>query len=153
MKSSDPFVIVLQRWLELFMRSNVRSLIQFTKEYGLSMSQVGALFNIDHGQCGVAGIGEHLGVSSAAVSQMLQRLVAQGLVLRSEDPEDRRAKQVVLTDNGRRILEEVITARQGQLEHLSSTMTAGEKELVIAGFNILIVKARQFEQESELEVN
>ena len=153
MMSNDPFVNILQRWLELFMRSNVRSLIQFTKEHGLSMSQICALFNIDHEQCGVSGIGEHLGVSSAAVSQMLQRLVKQGLVLRSEDPEDRRAKQVVLTDKGRRILEEVITARQGQLEQLARAMTAVEKEQVVAAFNILIAKAAQFEQESELEAN
>jgi DNA-binding MarR family transcriptional regulator len=152
MKSSDPFVIVFQQWFELFMHSNVRSLIKFSKDHELSMSQVGALFKIDHQQSGVAGIGEHLGVTSAAASQMLQRLVEQGLVLRSEDPGDRRAKQVVLTEKGRCILDEVNMARQGQLAQLASTLTDVEKEQVIAAFNLLIAKAGQLEPESAFEV-
>ena len=43
------------------------------------------------GGCGVNDIGKGFGVSGAAVSQMVERLVQAGLVARVEDPDDRRA--------------------------------------------------------------
>jgi DNA-binding MarR family transcriptional regulator len=128
MKSSDPFVVTFTHLIEVFMRTNVRSMIQFTRESGVSMSQVGTLFNIDRTHCGVAGIGDDLGVSSAAASQMLQRMVEQGLVLRSEDPDDRRAKQVALTDKGRGILDQMMRAREDQLEKLAGALTPSERK-------------------------
>ena len=152
MKSIDPLVIALQKWLEVFMRSNMRSFIQFSKENNLSMSQVGALFGIDKERGGVSLIGEHLGMSSAAASQLLQRLVEEGLVLRTEDPTDRRAKKMVLTEKGRRFIDDMIALRQDQLERLSASLSASETDQIIAAFKILSAKAIQLEQQSELEV-
>ena len=76
MSSSDPFVQTLHRWIEVFMRRSMRNFIRFAKDSNLSMSQLGALFHLHHaGSTGVTDLGEHLGVSSAAASQMLERLV------------------------------------------------------------------------------
>ncbi len=93
MQSPDPFVLALQNWVGMFMHRSMRDSIRFAKENGLSMSQVGAMFHIRHGVDGVSDIGDDLGVTSAAASQMLERLVQAGLVTRTEDPHDRRAKQ------------------------------------------------------------
>jgi DNA-binding MarR family transcriptional regulator len=82
---------------------------------------------------------------------MLERLVQQELILRSEDPHDRRFKQIVLTDKGRRILQESLHARQGWLDDLAHTLSAGEKEQIVAALNILIDKANQLEQHPEPE--
>ena len=79
---------------------------------------------------------------------MLERLVQQGLILRKEDPNDRRVRQIVLTDKGRQILQESIAARQGWLENLSRTLTDSQREQVTAALNILIEKANQLEQSS-----
>ena len=85
------------------MHRSIRHLLRYARENGLSMSQFGALLHIHRmGSSGVTDLGDHLGVTSAAASQMLERLVQQGLILRTEDPNDRRVKQIVLTDKGLR---------------------------------------------------
>jgi DNA-binding MarR family transcriptional regulator len=147
MSNPDPLLPLLQEWHGMVMRRSMRSLIQHLKENDLSMSQIGALFQIDRGRSNVSDLAERLGISIAAASQMLERLVQQALIRRSEDPQDRRAKQLVLTEKGRRIIREVLEARQGWLEELAASMSASEKEQVAAAVGVLIDKTHQFEQQ------
>lgn len=108
------------------------------------MSHFGAIFHLHRsGSCGVTEIGEHLGVSSAAASQMLERLVQQGLVLRAEDPMDRRVKRIELTDKGGRVFRESIRARQGWLEDLAGSLSDEERQVVTSALEILILKVDQ----------
>lgn len=151
MQPVDPFIATLQEWIEVFMRRSMKNFILYSKENGLSMSQIGALFHIQRGASGVSDLGEGLGVTSAAASQMLERLVQQQLIVRSEDPHDRRVKQIVLTDKGRRTIQESIHARQSWLGDLAGTLSAGEKEQIVAALKILIDNARQLEKDPELE--
>jgi DNA-binding MarR family transcriptional regulator len=147
MQSDDLFVNTLGNWVEVFMRRSMHNFITYSKEKGLSMSQVGALLRIFRGgRSSVSDIGDNLGVTSAAASQMLERLVQQGLILREEDPDDRRVRQIVLTDKGRQILQESIAARQGWLENLAHTLSDSEREQITAALYILIEKANQLEQ-------
>jgi DNA-binding MarR family transcriptional regulator len=76
---------------------------------------------------------------------MLERLVQLQLITRSEDPIDRRVKQIVLTDKGRQILHEGIMANRNWIENLARTMSSEEQERVRKSLAILIEKARQFE--------
>ncbi|MBU1879001.1 MAG: MarR family transcriptional regulator [Chloroflexi bacterium] len=151
MPSTDPFVAALQDWIAIFMRRSMRNVILYSKKSGLSMSQLGALFCIHRGPSSVSDLGDDLGITSAAASQMLERLVQQELILRSEDPHDRRVKQIVLTDKGRRILQESLQARQSWLDDLTGTLSASEKEQIMAALNILIDRANQLEQPPEPE--
>jgi DNA-binding MarR family transcriptional regulator len=95
MQPTDAFENTLQKWVEVFMRRSMRSFIFYSKESGLSISQIGALFHIFRGASGVSDIGDDLGITSAAASQMLDHLVRLQLVLRSENQQDRRVKQLV----------------------------------------------------------
>lgn len=151
MQSIDPFIVTLGKWIEIFMRHSMRNVIHYSKVSGLSMSQIGAMFHIHRGASGVSDLGDDLGVTSAAASQMLERLVQSHLILRSEDPHDRRVKQLILTDKGRQILQESLHARQGWLDDLAGALSPGEKEQIITSLNILIGKASQLEQPSELD--
>ena len=129
------------------MQRSMRDFMGFARERGLSMSQLGALFHIHHrGSSGVSDLGDDLGVTSSAASQMLERLVHQGLILRSEDPSDRRVKHIVLTDKGLQVLHESIRARQSWLADLAETLSGSEKEDIIAALNILIDKADHLSQ-------
>jgi DNA-binding MarR family transcriptional regulator len=140
----DPFVVTLQKWLEVSMHRSVRHLICYARGSGLSMSQLGALFHIHRmGTSGVTDLGEHLGVTSAAASQMLERLAQQGLILRSEDPSDRRAKQIVLTDKGLQVLQESMRSRQNWLYNLAAALSDSEKETITAAMNVLIDRAQR----------
>ena len=146
MQSLNQFSSVLTEWSEVFMINSMRNLIHYSKENGLSMSQIGALFRVFHkGISAVSDIGEELGITCAAASQMVERLVQQGLILRSEAPTDRRMKQIVLTDKGRQVLQEIIYARQSWFGNLASALSESEKGQVVTALNILIDKANQLD--------
>jgi len=122
------------------------NIFTFAKDKGLTMAQFGALLHIFHkGGCGVSDIGSDLGVTNSAASQMLERLVQLKLITRSEDPTDRRVKQIVLTDKGLQILQEGNLANRNWLEDLAKSMTAEEQEQVREGIIILLEKARLFD--------
>lgn len=150
MQRADLFLGTVQEWMEVFMQRSMRGFLAYARESGLSMSQLGAIFQIEHrGSGGVSDLGDKLGVTSSAASQLLERLVQQGLVLRSEHPDDRRAKQLLLTDKGRQVLQESVRARQNWLSDLAKVLSDREKEAVIAALNILIDRARHLDTPAE----
>jgi DNA-binding MarR family transcriptional regulator len=146
MPHADSLVVILQEWIGTFMRRSMHGLILYTKENELSMSQIGALFQINRGKSNVSDLGEELGITLPAASQMLERLVQQGLILRSEDPQDRRARHLILTDKGCRIIRESVQARQGWLEDLSAILSASEKEQVVLAVKLMIKRTHQLDQ-------
>jgi DNA-binding MarR family transcriptional regulator len=146
----DPLVVALERWREAFMRRSIQVFIGHARESGLSTAQLGALFQIHHrGRAGVTDLGDKLGVTSSAASQMLERLVQQGLILRSEDPSDRRVKQITLTGKGLEVLRQSARARESWLSDLAETLSDSEKETIIAALNVLIDKANHLKQPVE----
>ena len=80
-----------------------------------------------------------------ATSQLLERLVQQGLVVRSEDPNHRRLRQITLSKQGEVVLQEGLQARQKWLEDLVKLMSPDEQEQVNAVLNIMLEKAHQLE--------
>ena len=146
MTRSDKFSLVLRNWSEIFMRRSMHDFIQFSKDSGLSMTQMTALFHLHHGSsCGVSNIGDLLGVTNAAASQMIDRLVQHGLIERTEDPIDRRAKQLRLTDRGRSIVRECIEVRRRWMEKLTDALTKEEQSSIINALTILTNAARDLE--------
>ena len=86
MAKTDTFISTFHEWLDIYMHRSMRKFIHYARKSGLSMSMIGTLFHLHNGEsAGVTDLGEHLGVTSAASSQMLERLVQQGLILRTED--------------------------------------------------------------------
>lgn len=145
MQSMDPFTLALRGWTRVFMRRSMRNIMLFTKKAGISMPQLGLLINISRGASSVTELAEKLGVTSAAVSQMLERLVQQGMILRTEDPHDRRARQMTLTDKSRQLVLESLNARQGWLDEVSQALSEDEKIRVTEGLNILINKSNDLD--------
>ncbi len=149
---SDPFDATFEEWIKVSMHRSMCNFARDARKSGLSMSHIGAMFHIHlEGRCGVTELGTHLGVTSPAASQMLERLVQQELILRTEDPKDRRGKRIVLTDKGIRILEDGILARQSWLDDLAETLSDGEKETIMVALEILLDKTRNLNQPIELE--
>ncbi len=148
MAASDQFLSLMHEWAGVFMRNSMRHFLLFAKEKGVSMPQIGALFRIRRGDCSVSDISGELSISNAAASQMLESLVQQDFVRRSEDPNDRRAKQIVLTDKGRKLLLEGIHARQAWMRHLVHNLTPQEQTQIASALKILVEKANQLEKKN-----
>ena len=142
MTAMNQFIPVLTSWSEVFMHTAMRSFLQFSIRSGMSLSQLGALFWVLHqGNSDVSGVGEQLGITTAAASQMIDRLVQQGLIRRTENPQDRRYKQVELTEKGRQVLDDGVCARQSWFEDLAQLLTDDEQVQVITALEILIDRA------------
>jgi DNA-binding MarR family transcriptional regulator len=142
MDGKGQFIQALREWVEVLMHRSMSSFLLFAKEQSLSMSQIGALLHLSRkGASGVSDIGDDLGVTSAAASQMLERLVQHDLVVRSEDPHDRRAKQIVLTERGHQVIRDSMEARQRWFVTLADVMSAEERELAVSALRVLTARA------------
>jgi DNA-binding MarR family transcriptional regulator len=140
MANPSQLATTLLEWSEVFMRGQMSGMVRYARKCGLSMSQAGALFRLGGSRTskGVSDIGDHLGVTSAAASQLLDGLVQRGLIVRAEDPEDRRAKRIALTEEGRQVIDDGMKGRQQWFVSLAEAMTAEERATVVAGLRILI---------------
>ena len=148
MTESEQFLAAMHEWAGVFMRNSMSNILLFSKEKGVSIPQIGALFRIRRGDCSVSDISGELNVTNAAASQMLESLVQQDFIHRSEDPNDRRAKQLVLTDKGRKLLLDGIHARQGWMHHLVQHLTPQEQAQITSALKILVEKSNQLEKKN-----
>ncbi len=140
----DLFRQVIQRILHMSMTGSWR----FAKMRGLSMTQLVILRHVHadmHSGCSVSLISERMGLTRAAISQTLDRLVDQGLVSRTEDPQDRRSKRIQLTPEGERLLAESMEAQQSWVTGLFARLDSQERELVRRSFALLAGKLEQIE--------
>ena len=148
MGPKDTLNQALREWVEIFMRRSFRDFRHFMAQTGLSPSQVGTLMRLRHCQStGVSEIGGDVGITTPAASQLVDRLVLQGLLERTEDPNDRRYKQVSLTNKGRRLVEDGIRPRQFWLEEITSAFTLEEQERITEVLVMLTAAARRLEAE------
>jgi DNA-binding MarR family transcriptional regulator len=146
MTTRENLNLVLWDWSELFMHRSFCDFKEFLDRSGLSTSQVMALMRLHHeGTCGVSSIGEHLGITPAAASQMVDRLVQQGLLDRSEAVIDRRARRLALSDKGRALVESGIEARRGWLEDLTASLSEEQQVRVFDVLQLLVQAARRRE--------
>jgi DNA-binding MarR family transcriptional regulator len=137
---------VIREWSAVFMRRSGRDFRGFMEETGLSFSQINVLMRLFHGgKFGVSGIGEELGITNAAASQSIDRLVNLGLIQRTEDPQDRRAKQLALTQAGQALIEKGVEVRSQWIEGLTGAFTPAQQDMIIAALTLLTEAARKTE--------
>jgi len=144
MPTAEQFTLVLHDWSEVFMHRSMRDFKRFMDDSGLYPTQINALMRLYYsGKCGISDIGEHLKVTNAAASQMVERMVQLGLFTRSEDVGDRRVKQIALTPRGRALVEAGVEARCSWMEELTTAFTPKEQESIIEALTLLTHAARE----------
>jgi DNA-binding MarR family transcriptional regulator len=84
-------------------------------------------------------------VSPAGASQMIERLVQSGLVQRIGSRDDRRVRQVHLTEQGRQVVLTSISARQQWVESLIARLPEEQKEAIGKALRVLIDRAAELE--------
>ncbi|GAB7183300.1 MarR family transcriptional regulator [Kitasatospora sp. Ki12] len=63
-------------------------------------------------------LADHTGLEALYVSKLARALEANGLVARTRDPDDPRAMQLTLTEEGREVTRRAVTVVQGLLDRL-----------------------------------
>jgi DNA-binding MarR family transcriptional regulator len=96
-----------QAFFELFARYRPR-MLSIQGEYGLKPPMVFALQELDEPKP-MGKIAQLLHCDNSNVTWITDRLEERGLVERRSDPRDRRVKLIALTDEGRRVRDEIGT--------------------------------------------
>ena len=99
----------------------------------------------------MSDLGEDLGTSSAAASQLLHRMVQLGLIERSEDPNDRRIKQLNLSQKGLEFLNQCFQASYTWIEDIVLKLNNDEKRDIATVLNTLTDRIEMLNGTSEFE--
>jgi DNA-binding MarR family transcriptional regulator len=133
-------------WSTVFMRISMQDFNRHTRSAGFSFVQMNVLMHLYYGgPREVMAFSELLQVSPAGASQMIERLVQQGLVQRCESPDDRRVRLVHLTGRGRQVVDESIRARQQWVERLVASLSEEERHAVGQALRVLTEQAARLE--------
>jgi DNA-binding MarR family transcriptional regulator len=148
MLTSKQFSETLHEWAHTVMRRSFHDFKQYMDAWGLSTSQANALMRLYHsGACGVSDIGDHVGISNAAASQMIDRLVQMGLVERTENLGDRRVRQLTLTEKGCNLAAKGVEAHSHWMKDLSDVLTESQQAEICSVLAQLIEAANKIQTE------
>ncbi|MHA7984646.1 MarR family winged helix-turn-helix transcriptional regulator [Rathayibacter sp. CAU 1779] len=82
-----------------------------------------------------SGLATHLGISTASVTKLLDRLEAAGHIQRQRHPTDRRGVVIMLAPDSHLRVREVIGRRHGRRFELAKQLRPDERETVIRFLN------------------
>ena len=100
------------------------------RDAGLSTSELHSLRHLSTRAMGPVDLARVLGVTSAASSGVVDRLVSRGHAERRPDPHDGRRTQVVITESGRAEVLARLAPMFAALAELDNGLTEGEREVV-----------------------
>jgi DNA-binding MarR family transcriptional regulator len=107
--------------------------------YRLTPTQVKVLLQLGtHGQMTVGEIASALGVSMPAASELVDRLVEAGHLVRTPDPDDRRRVLVAATPASKRIGARLRDLRRAQLRHALNQLAPEERHTFVRSLEALV---------------
>jgi DNA-binding MarR family transcriptional regulator len=129
----------MEAWAGIYLGRSLSDYFVFLKSTGISMQQAYALTYLHYNAPSrISEICEHMMVSPAAASQMVDRLEKQNLVSRLQDPGDRRVRNVVLSEQGQALVTESIKARRRWVKEIPAELTEEQLQQVSAALQLLI---------------
>jgi DNA-binding MarR family transcriptional regulator len=138
----------LRAWMDISMQRSMGNWWRFARTTGLSMPQFSLMMQMYHrGACGMSGISERFEITPAAASQMVDKLVQSGFIVREEDPADRRAKTLNLTGKGRDLIEQGIEERYRWVDDLAGKLNPEEGEQISEALKLMMRAAQELEAE------
>ncbi len=93
----------------------------------LSRPKLRLMVKLTGGPVSVSELAERLHISSPAVSQMIDKLASDGLVVRLSREEDQRLVSVMITPRGEEVLAEALGAFRERVQSLMSVLTSEEQ--------------------------
>lgn len=110
----------------------------------LTVSQLRILLLLSRGYAMSNGeLADRIGVKLAALSGMIDRLVTSGLVLRQEDPHDRRVRRISLSQAGAELIGNIINAGAERQRGVLDRLSAAELATVADALRILVRAAEE----------
>jgi DNA-binding MarR family transcriptional regulator len=129
---------MLDLWRQI-LKGSTRDLYRLLAELDLSMTQLKLLHVLVEcrAEISVKELGEELNMSLPNASRTVDALLQRGLVERREDEQDRRVKRVGATDEARRVIDRVDTARLQGLEAWAAELSPVQRQALLDALSLL----------------
>jgi DNA-binding MarR family transcriptional regulator len=138
MYTSAQLVKITRQWMDAVMHRSMRDWSHFVKATDLSMPQFSILMQLHYqGECGMSDVSEHMDITAAAASQLVEKLVNSKLIERAEDPTDRRAKQIKLSPKGKEMIVKGIEERYRWVEEMVDGINVEDRQKVGDALTVL----------------
>ena len=120
--------LVLSRAMRSVEAHATRSIAQF----GMVPTDFGLLEALLHkGPLTVKQIGEKVLLTSGSMTAAVDRLADRGLVIRTDDARDRRARIIQLTPEGRELIERAFACHRDAMEEALKGFSQGERMILL----------------------
>lgn len=127
-EKSLKFFIVLSRAY----RSMNDQVSKHIQSFGLNPTEFAVLELLYHkGEQPLQQIGGKILLASGSITYVVDKLEEKGLLRRQACPKDRRVTYAKITENGKRLIEEMFPSHQELIDGLVDVLTEDEKTLVI----------------------
>jgi DNA-binding MarR family transcriptional regulator len=118
-ESTERTTRLLRELYRIMLQRSAGEMRKVMCEANLSMPQMVALHMLhNYGSFTISALADKLSLSLAATSHLVDRMVQQQLVERTEDALDRRQKQVAIAPGGLALLDRLLEARIGESAYL-----------------------------------
>jgi DNA-binding MarR family transcriptional regulator len=138
----DTAVLVGTLFRHLTSFSDGGDSLQMIDERGLSFVQFKAMIELSVYQPGAAPylqeLAEGLGASMPSISRAIDGLVRDGMVSRSEDPDDRRRRRIELTADGRDVINSFFSRRMAGAVRFSAGLDDDERGALDRAIGLLL---------------
>ena len=131
---TQPDLTAVHLWLVLWKASraleahSTRSISRFE----MVPTDFGVLEALLHkGPLTVKQIGEKVLITSGSMTAAVDRLAARGLVVRTDDARDRRARIIQLTPQGRELIERAFACHRDAMEQALKGFSEGERIILL----------------------
>ena len=144
MSIKSNYLTIMEEWASVYLGRSLAAYFAFLRSTNISMQQAYVLTYLHYNAPSkISEICEHMMVSAAAVSQMVDRLERQNLVTRVSDSDDRRVRNVVLAEPGQRFVLQSIEARQSWIQEVPAELSNEQLEQISSALQLLISVYRE----------
>jgi DNA-binding MarR family transcriptional regulator len=145
MPASDKLAESLR---EFYIRSH-RTMDRLMQLHGTSLARTKLLLYIARlGRPRSTDIAEAFGFAPRTVTEAIDALEREGLVRREADPNDRRAKRIVITADGQKVIDASEPVRRELIDRLYNALSEDEAEQLAALLGRLIDRLGDIEQQN-----
>jgi DNA-binding MarR family transcriptional regulator len=142
-------IIEAQRRMNRVIRE--RTLDSWVK-LNLTIPQLKSLFYISrHGKVNASGLASGIRVTPANVTGIVDRLIEQGLLTRTPDPDDRRISWLRVTDSGKTLINDLREGRAQEMRRTLGKLNEEELSIVAHGFELVAAAAEASERKEPSE--
>jgi DNA-binding MarR family transcriptional regulator len=152
MKSKEELIAEVIELFKKLGENRIQYQFEPWRKLEVPLAQLKSLFLIHiRGSVNVRDLALDLGVTPGNVTSIVDRLVGQGLVERSEKPGDRRIVLLQLTDKGLQTITNIHMMEHRHLKRLLERMNAGDISALIRGISSFLAAAKKDWEDSTLK--